>query len=118
MQPLAGFGIYRPLVRDKLWRRRALAVAERAVCQISPSFSPADLVDIGAALKASHEELPLAPLPSISLQVLLRLCRALVDMRGDAAFFERITELHAEKTRRCIARDLSVIFVHQPAHHG
>ncbi|MGA7068957.1 MAG: hypothetical protein WB048_21950, partial [Pseudolabrys sp.] len=50
-----------------------------------PDFAEllADLVHIGAALKASHEELPLCAAAFDLLQVLLRLCRALVDMRGD-----------------------------------
>ena len=39
-------------------------------------------------------------------------------MRSDAAFFERVAELHAEETRSRIAGDLGIIFVHQPADHG
>jgi hypothetical protein len=46
------------------------------------------------------------------LQAPLRLCRALVDMRRDATFFECVAKLHAEKTRRRVARDIGVIFVH------
>ena len=57
-------------------------------------------------------------LPSISRKRIFCFGRAFVDMRGDAAFLQRVAELHAQEAGRRIARDIDVVFVHQAPHHG